>query len=120
MPYVEYIEFNSGDPEASTAFYKEVFGWDPQPFGVDDYFIASSGDEPGIDTGFTVSEDGQPLTVATIGVDDIDGYLAKIIMAGGEIVVPKFAIPSMGWASYFTDPTGMIVGVFQADTEASM
>lgn len=113
MPYINYVEFNSGDLEASTSFYKEVFGWDPQPWGADDYFVASHGDEPGLDTGFTTSQDGQPLTVATITVDDIAGYMAKVILAGGEIVVPKFEIPGVGQACYFTDTTGMIVGLHE-------
>ena len=118
MPYINYVEFNGGDTEAATTFYKDVFDWDPQPWGADDYFLASHGDEPGIDAGFTTSQDGQPLTVATITVDDIAGYMAKVIFAGGEIVVPKFTIPGVGQACYFTDTTGMIVGMHQPDASA--
>jgi len=116
MPYINYVEFNSGDVDASADFYREVFAWDPQPWGVDEYLVASHGDETGVDTGFTTSEDGQPLTVATITVDDIAGYMAKVIVAGGEIVVPKFTIPGVGYGCYFTDPTGMIVGLHEPDT----
>ncbi len=119
MPYVNYVEFNSGDVEVSRAFYEEVFAWNPQPWRADDYFIAEHGEEGGIDTGFTTSQDGEPLTVATITVDDLAGYMAKVIVAGGEIVVPKFAIPGVGYGCYFTDTTGMIVGMHEADPEAS-
>lgn len=119
MPHINYVEFNSGDVGASRSFYKDVFGWDPQPWGSDDYFVASHGEEPGVDTGFTESEDGAPLTVATISVDDIAGAMAKVIIAGGGIVVPKFTIPGVGHGCYFTDTTGMIVGLHEADTEAS-
>jgi predicted enzyme related to lactoylglutathione lyase len=118
MPFINYVEFNTGDLEASTKFYKDVFEWDPQPWGVEDYFLASHGDEPGIDTGLTTSEDGQPLTVATITVDDLEGYMGRVIFAGGEIVVPKFTIPGVGRACYFTDTTGMIVGLHQPDPTA--
>ena len=120
MPHINYVEFNSGDLEASTSFYKEVFDWDPQPWGADDYFVAAHGEEPGVATGFTTSQDGQPLTVATITVDDLPGYMAKVIMAGGEIVVPRFTIPGVGHACYFTDTTGMIVGMHQPDPEATV
>jgi len=119
VPHVNYVEFTSGDPEEATAFYRGVFGWDPQPWGAEDYFLATHGDEPGIDTGFTSSQDGQPLTVATITVDDLAGYMAKVIVAGGDIVVPRFTIPGVGFACYFTDPTGMIVGLHQPDPEAA-
>lgn len=119
MPHVNYVEFTSGDPEVATDFYRGVFGWDPQPWGAEDYFLATHGDEPGIDAGFTSSQDGQPLTVATITVDDLAGYMAKVIVAGGDIVVPRFTIPGVGSACYFTDPTGMIVGLHQPDPEAA-
>lgn len=118
MPFINYVEFNSGDVDAAQKFYRNVFDWDPQPWGADDYFVASHGDEPGVDTGFTSSQDGQPLTVATITVDDLEGYMGKVIFNGGEIVVPKFTIPGIGHACYFTDTTGMIVGLRQPDTSA--
>ena len=118
MPFINYVEFNSGDIEASMSFYKDVFDWDPKPWSAEDYFVAGHGEEPGIDTGFTTSEDGQPITVATITVDDLEGYMGKVIFAGGEIVVPMFTIPGLGHACYFTDTTGMIVGMHQPDSAA--
>jgi len=118
VPFISHVEFNTGDVKASTAFYESVFEWDPQPWGAEDYFVASHGDESGIDTGFTASEDGQPITVATITVDDLEGYMGRVIFAGGEIVVPKFTIPGVGRACYFTDTTGMIVGLRQPDPDA--
>ena len=119
MAHVTYIEFNSGDLEASAAFYKEVFDWDPQPWGGDDYLVERSGDDSGIDAGFTTSQDGQPITVATITVDDLAGAMARVILAGGEIVVPKFTIAGVGRACYFTDTTGMIVGMHEPDSSAT-
>ena len=119
MPHIGYIEFNGGDLEASRAFYRDVFSWDPQPWGGDDYFVHSDPDSPGMDVGFSPSEDGEPLTVATIYVDDLPGYLGKVILAGGEIVVPRFTIPGVGYGAYFTDPTGLIVGLHQPDREAT-
>ena len=113
MPYITYVEFNVENVEESQRFYKDVFGWDPQPWGQDDYLVASHGDEPGIDTGITPSPDGEPITVATITVDDLAGYMAKVIVAGGEIVVPKFSIPGVGNACYFTDTQGLVVGMHE-------
>ena len=114
MPYINYVEFNVGDVDASKKFYNDVFGWEPQPWG-EDYFVASHGDEPGIDTGITASPDGEPVTVAVITVDDIAGYLAKVLMAGGDLVVPAFDIPGVGKAAYFADPNGVLVGLHQPE-----
>ncbi|MEC0269936.1 hypothetical protein [Paenibacillus anseongense] len=37
---------------------------------------------------------------------------------GGAIVVPKITMPGMGYLAYFTDPSGMLLGVSQADPNA--
>ncbi len=120
MPYINYVEFNVGDVAAARSFYKDVFDWSPKPLEGDesalgDYLVATHGNEPGIDTGITPSPDGDPITVAVITVDDIAGYMAKVILAGGEIVVPRFTIPGVGEACYFTDTTGMVVGLHEAE-----
>ena len=44
--------------------------------------------------------------------------MAKVIVAGGEIVVPKFSIPGVGHACYFTDTQGMVVGLHEYDAAA--
>jgi hypothetical protein len=116
LPYVNYIEFNVGDVDASRKFYADVFGWDPQPWG-EDYFVTSHGDAPGIDTGMTTSPDGEPVTVAVITVDDIAGTLAKVIVAGGKLLVQPFDIPGVGRAAYFADTNGLLVGLHQPLSE---
>lgn len=118
MPYINYVEFNVGDVKASRKFYKDVFGWDPQEWGDPDYLVAAHGDEPGIDTGITKSPDGEPMTVAVISVDDIDGYLAKVLVAGGNILVPKFHIDGVGEAAYVADTNGLMIGLHQPETKA--
>ena len=69
---VSYVELNSPDLEATTAFVRDVFGWEPQPFAAPDYLVAPHGDGPGIDAGLLASRDGNPRTVPVIRVDSID------------------------------------------------
>lgn len=118
IPRIGYVEFNSGDVDGSREFYREVFGWTTEAWGADDYFVHA--DPDALDVGFSPTEDGQPITVATIYVHDLPGYLGKVILAGGEIVVPKFTVPGVGHGAYITDPTGMVVGLFEQDPDASL
>ena len=69
---VTYVELNSPDLEATTAFMRDVFGWEPQPFAAPDYLVAPHGDGPGVDTGLLASRDGNPRTVPIIRVDSLD------------------------------------------------
>ena len=43
---VTYVELNSPDLEATSAFMRTVFGWEPQPFAAPDYLVAPHSDGP--------------------------------------------------------------------------
>jgi len=119
MPYVSYIEFNVPATAPAAAFYKQAFGWDPQGWGDDEnYLISSHGDEPGIDTALQTAPDGKPPAIPIITVPDLDTSIASVKKAGGTITVERFAIEGMGYAAYFTDPSGLTLGIYQNDANA--
>ncbi|MDH3249166.1 MAG: VOC family protein [Acidimicrobiia bacterium] len=117
MPYVGYVEFNVPDEGQTAQFYKAVFGWEASEM-YPGYLSVTSGDEPGIDTGIARSEDGSVSTVATLLVEDLDAAMAKVEEHGGTVTVPRFPIPGVGSACYFTDINDMTVGLWEADSSA--
>ncbi len=121
MARTVHFEFNSPDPDKSIDFFKEVFDWEVNAWeGPQEYHLVTTGPEvtPGIDGAIMASIDGEPRTVNTLQVDDIDATLRAIVGAGGEIVVEKHAIPQIGWNAYCKDPAGLLFGVHQFDPEA--
>jgi hypothetical protein len=44
--------------------------------------------------------------------------MKKIEQRGGNICVPKMAIPKVGWLAYATDPGGNVFGIIEPDTNA--
>ena len=117
MPYVGYVEFNVPDIESTSDFYRTVFDWKPEPL-FDGYVHVDAGGEPGINTEISQSE-GPTQTVATLLVDDLDAAVERVIEHGGTIVTPRFPIPGVGYSSYFADPTGMTVGIWESDTSVT-
>ena len=115
---VTYVELNSPDLEATTAFMRDVFGWEPQPFAAPDYLVAPHGDGPGVDAGLLSSRDGNPRTVPIIRVDSLDALRARIESAGGAIVVEPFTLPGVGRGCYLTDPAGLLIGLHEYDSSA--
>ena len=57
-------------------------------------------------------------TVNTIGVASLDAILKTIESKGGKTVVPKMAIPGIGWLAYCLDTEGNTFGVMEADEKA--
>ena len=116
---VSYVELNSPDLEATTAFVRDVFGWEPQPFAASDYLVAPHGDVPGIDAGLLASRDGNPRTVPVIRVESIDALRERLESAGGTVVVEPFSMPGVGRGCYVTDPAGLLLGLHEYDTDAT-
>ena len=108
---VSYVELNTRDLEASAAFFRDVFGWSPQPFAAPDYLVAPHGDAPGVDAGLLTSRDGQPRTVPVIRVDDLDATVAAVAAHGGTVLVEPFEITGVGRGCYVVDPTGLLLGL---------
>ena len=82
--------------------------------------MITTGDEkrPGIDGGLKERDEMGTNTVNTIDVVSIDESIEKIRKNGGEIIVPKMAIPGVGWMAYFKDPQENVFGIMQSDKSA--
>src|SRR5579862_4531181 len=114
MPKVIHFEFPAIDPHRAIEFYSTVFGWTSTDYAGDSqYWICQCGaaDEPGINGAIMARRaEGQPVTTV-MKVDSVDNALAAVVQAGGEVVVPKFDIPGLGFKAFFKDTEGNIVGI---------
>jgi uncharacterized protein len=118
-----HFELATDDPEKTAAFYRDVFGWQVEKWdGPVDYWLVTNGDAstPGINGGLMHTGGGFSGTINTIGVDDIDAAIERVVANGGEIVFPKDTIPGVGYQAYFKDTTGVVVGLHQGDPNAGM
>ena len=123
MNRVVHFEFSSPDPTVSSEFFQEVFGWSINKWGegAEDYWLVSTGpkEELGIDGGLMRHHDGQPRTVNTIQVANVDDTLAKVVEKGGQVALPKMPIKGVGYLAYCLDPRGVLFGIMHADLSAA-
>jgi predicted enzyme related to lactoylglutathione lyase len=121
MPKPVHFEIPAENPERATKFFTDVFGWQFNSWGADQgYWLATTGaeGEMGIDGAVMKRRDPAQPIVNSINVDSVDSYAEKIVAAGGQIVVPKMVVPSMGYVAYFKDTEGNIHGLWQHDPNA--
>ena len=121
MPRPIHFEIPADDPERARKFYGDIFGWTFQKWdGPMPYWLVTTGQngEPGIDGGLMPRQQPGATTVNTVGVPSLDDTLRKIEGGGGRTVVPRMAIPGIGWLAYCLDPEGNTFGVMEADEKA--
>ena len=117
-----HFEIPADNPDRVAEFYKKVLGWNIQKWeGPMDYWLISTGkdSEPGIHGGIARKKDRPASGVLiTAQVDSVDECLKKIVTDGGSIVVPKRAIPGVGYQAHFRDPEGNVIGIMENDPSA--
>ncbi|WP_442599993.1 VOC family protein [Neobacillus sp. D3-1R] len=125
-----HFEIHVDDMERAKKFYGEVFGWtfeDWSEYAGMPYFGAVTGDanEPGINGALMKRQSpppqpNQPLNgyACTMGVEDYNSTEAKILDLGGQVAMPKYALPGMAWQGYYLDTEGNIFGIHQPDENA--
>lgn len=131
MPRVVHFEIQADDVERAKAFYAAVFDWsfvDYSQVTGSPYWGVVTGpeDEAGINGGLLerpapapAPEQGTNGYVCTVGVEDYDATEARILEGGGQVALPKSALPGMAWQGYYIDPEGNTFGVHQPDPEAA-
>jgi hypothetical protein len=120
---VVHFEIPFDDGDRARDFYREAFGWNTQEIPEMGYTMVASGptteegmpSEPGfINGGMFAREPGAasgPRIV--VDVESIDSMLVQIEKLGGATVAPKQAVGDMGYAAYFKDPEGNVVGLWE-------
>jgi len=110
---IVHLEIPAAKSADAGQFYKDMFGWEIQHDEAMNYTMFDTGDLGG---GF--NELGENTKVGDVLLyiesEDIEADLKAIAAKGGETVMPKTEIPTIGWFAWFKDPTGNTLALFTA------
>ena len=121
---VVHFEIPFDDGDRARKFYGDTFGWQLMTMPEMDYTMEMTGpsdpekgpSEPGFINGgmFGRSEEfpGKGPNIV-IDVPSIDEALRKVEEAGGKVASEKMAVGEMGFAGYFTDTEGNLIGLWE-------
>jgi predicted enzyme related to lactoylglutathione lyase len=123
MDAVVHFEVPYDDADRARAFYRDVFGWEIQAMPELDYDFVQTGPQgedgmptgPGYIGGGMCRREG-PVTqpVITLAVDDVGAALERVRASGGSPLGEPAQVGEMGWAAYFTDSEGNLMGLWQS------
>jgi predicted enzyme related to lactoylglutathione lyase len=119
---VVHFEVPFDDGDRARGFYRDVFDWQIQEMPEMSYNMVTTGpvsdqgmpSEPGyIGGGMFQRQAPVNVPVITLQVDDIDATLAAVESHGGAVVGKKEAVGEMGFAAYFSDSEGNLMGLWE-------
>jgi predicted enzyme related to lactoylglutathione lyase len=119
-----YFEIQVDEPERAVRFYGQVFAWrfeEAEGLGVDYWRIETETVRGGLlkrPAPAPPPQSGTNAFVCSMEVRDIDDITGRVLEAGGQVALPKFAVPGVCWQAYFVDLDGNTFGVFQPDPAA--
>jgi predicted enzyme related to lactoylglutathione lyase len=131
MSRVVHFEIQADAVERAKAFYAAVFDWsfeDYSGFTGSTYWgiVTGPADQPGINGGLLQRPAPPPAAgqgtngfVCTMGVGDYDETERRILDAGGQVALPKMALPGMAWQGHHLDTEGATFGIHKPHPEAA-
>jgi len=133
---VVHFGIPADEPDRAAQFYYELFGWviekhqssgEPGVSNSRDYWLISTVPtdgqgrpiRPGVNGGLMRRlQPGQP-PVNYISVESVADYAIRAEGLGGQVVVPKSAVPGMGWYAFINDTEGNLIGLWESDPNAA-
>ena len=127
---VVHFEIHASDPQRLIDFYSELLGWTFTSYGDggQPYWVIDTGEGAignaaaekglGINGGLTPRQGPAPAVGApvvgcniVIGVEDVDGLMARAVELGGTEALPATDWPGIGRGGYLLDPDNNVFGL---------
>jgi len=122
---VIFFEIPVENSARARAFYSSVFGWKMNEIPEMHYTQVETVDadrmgvrgvpkEPGaINGGIVERREPVETPVIYVNVENMDHAVANIEKSGGKVMKPKTPVGNFGFAAYFKDTEGNVVGLWQ-------
>ena len=114
QPVVQF-QILARNPDALTAFYAALLGWQVDADNAMGYRTVDTGSDRGINGGVWPigPTEGHPLVQLFVEVDDVAASVAKVEQLGGRILIPPQALPDGDRLAIVLDTEGLSLGLMQ-------
>src|SRR2546422_4095714 len=92
---VIHAEIRSQDPDATRAFFAELFGWKYSDGAFPGYTFVDPGVEGAIPTAIGPLQGGADAVLFFVGVEDVEATLERAEQLGGKTIQPAQQVPGV-------------------------
>ncbi len=120
MPTIVHFEVPADDPQRAKSFYTDLFGWKIEGIPGLDYMLIDTSEEnlPGIGGGIMRRQGPSQRIINYIDVDSVEEYSARVMSLGGKVLIPKRAVPGVGYFAICLDTESNPFGILEIDEGA--
>lgn len=118
MSTIVHFEIPADDPNRAKKFYADLFGWKIEHVPEMEYWMIYTSGEKAVDGGMMKRQHPQQQITNYIDVPSIDEYAGKVEKLGGKIVVPKMAVPTMGYFAVCLDTENNVFAIWESNMNA--
>ncbi len=109
---LSWNQLSSSDPERAKAFYAEVLGWAPLPFGRGLDIEGLGRPQEPLAAGLLAGSARVPSHWLTyLAVEDMTAARWRLRKLGGKLLLDDAPVPGLGIISIFRDKTGAVAGL---------
>lgn len=111
-----WVDLQTPDTKAAQAFYGSIFGWTTADLGPEagGYAMFQKDGANVAGVGPAMGEGPPPAWTSYINVVDAEATVARATIAGATILMEPMKIMEAGHMALFADPTGAVIGLWQA------
>ncbi len=122
---VVHFEIPADDVARAQKFYSQLFGWQIEKFSGPtpmEYWEVTTSTEKGemglLGGGLMQRQMPEQHITIYINVPSVADYVDKVKKLGGQVVVPKTAVPEMGYFAVCVDPENNGFGIWEMNLQA--
>jgi len=116
MSAIVHFEIPFDDIERARKFYTELFQWKVEKAPGMNYWTIQT--QEGAGGGMWKRQQPNQKIVDYFGVSSVSDSSTKVVKLGGKILMPKIAVPKMGYFAVCMDTEGNVFGLWEADSQA--
>lgn len=118
MPTIVHFEIPADDVERAKKFYSELFGWEIKEVPGMQYWLITTKGEMAVGGGMMKRQHPRQSITNYIDVPSVEEYSAKIERLGGKVLVPRQAVPGMGYFAVCLDMEKNVFGIWEDNKNA--
>ncbi len=119
MPNIIFFEVPTNDIDRARGFYSDIFDWRINRIPERDYCEINTNDGIGVTCGGMLKRaNPEQRIINYIAVSSVDEYSSKVLELGGKVIIPKRAVPEVGYFAVCQDIEGNAFILWEKDDMA--